>query len=76
VGWAFDKYGDHGSHVSGVVRDHFPPEIKNELRELASAIAKQLDAAYAARPKGVRKTTIRMIGSAVAKHVGYGSYGV
>ena len=35
VGEALRQYGDHGSLISGVIRDHFPPEVKTNLRRLA-----------------------------------------
>ena len=33
---AMDRYGDHGSLISGVMRDHFPPHVKDRLRHLAA----------------------------------------
>jgi hypothetical protein len=32
---ALEKYGAHGSLISGVVRDHFPAVMKESLRQLA-----------------------------------------
>ena len=42
---ALAKYGDHGPLVSGVVRDHFPKAVKDELRMLAHLITDAGDAA-------------------------------
>lgn len=39
------KYGDHGPLVSGVVRGHFPADVKKVLRELAHFITEAGDAA-------------------------------
>lgn len=41
IGWqdavyrALQQYGDHGPLISGIYRDHFPAEVKDELRTLA-----------------------------------------
>ena len=32
------EYGDHGPLVSGVGRDHFPEDVKEELRSLAREV--------------------------------------
>ena len=32
---ALRQYGDHGSLISGVIRDHFPIDVKTRLRRLA-----------------------------------------
>ena len=42
-------FGDHGSTISGCVRDHFSDSLKNELRDLARLVTTESDAAYAAR---------------------------
>jgi hypothetical protein len=34
---ALRTYGDHGSLISGVVRDHFPPCVKDRLRQLCAS---------------------------------------
>lgn len=69
------RFGDHGSTISGVVRDHFPGDLKNKLRSLARQVTAESDLAYAARPKYVRHSTIRMLGTLVARRDGSGFYG-
>ena len=43
VARALEAYGDHGSLVSGVVRDHFPIEVQASLRELISRVNREHD---------------------------------
>lgn len=69
------EYGDHGSLISGCVRDHFPDDEKNTLRLLAFLVTEYSDAAYAARPARVRHSTIRKLGQLVATRDGAGFYG-
>lgn len=42
---AFVMYGDHGSLISGIERDHFPADVKDALRKNASDILHTMDAA-------------------------------
>lgn len=42
---ASEAYGDAGSLISGVVRDHFPPAVKDQLRGLALYRTACLDSA-------------------------------
>jgi len=72
---ALKAYGDHGPDISGVVRDHFPVCTKDYLRSLARNVSILCTAAYAARPKGVRLTTMRALAQAVAARDGSGFYG-
>lgn len=72
---SLSKFGDDGSLISGVVRDHFPKPVKDKLRDLARTVTRESDAAYAARPKRIRLTTIRQIGNLVARRDGSGFYG-
>ncbi len=72
---ALAKYGDHGAQISGCVRDHFPEDVKNELRNWARSVSVLSDAAYAARPARVRTATIRRLGQEVATRDGSGFYG-
>jgi hypothetical protein len=69
------EYGDHGSSISGCVRDHFPESVKDTLRSYAVNVTLMSDAAYAARPRRVRFATVRALGRAVAKRDGAGFYG-
>jgi hypothetical protein len=75
AGAALDTYGDHGPLISGVVRDHFPEPIKDELRRLARLVSEWSDSAYAARPKRVRLDTMRSLARDVATRDGSGYYG-
>ena len=68
-------YGSQGSSISGVVRDHFPSMVKDELRRLARLVTTESDAAYAARPKRTWVATIRTLGQLVARRDGSGFYG-
>jgi len=72
---ALDLYGDHGSQISGVVRDHFPTHVKTRLRCLAHAVTNYSDSAYKARPKRVRLNTLRELARDVATRNGSGFYG-
>lgn len=75
VSESMDKYGDQGPQISGIIREHFPTDVKNRLRKLARDINKYADAAYYARPKGVRNTTMQALAGAVATKTGTGFYG-
>ncbi len=72
---AFTKYGDHGAQISGCVRDHFPEDVKNALRKLASLVTLNSQSAYDMRPARVRTATIRRLGQEVATRDGSGFYG-
>ncbi len=72
---SMDEYGDQGPQISGIVREHFPTDVKNRLRKLSRDINKYADAAYYARPKGVRNTTMQALAGAVATKTGTGFYG-
>lgn len=72
---ALKEYGDHGPLISGCVRDHFPEEIKNELRELARSVNRFHKLALEKRPKGVRYETIYRLAREVTHHDGKGYYG-
>ena len=41
--WAGRRYGDHGPLISGVVRGHFPDQIKTALRLLAQATGEHFE---------------------------------
>lgn len=72
---ALARYGDHGSSISGCVREHFPERVKNRLRKLAAKVTEQSGYAHAARPRGVRRSTMAALGKAVACRDGSGFYG-
>lgn len=72
---ALDTYGDHGPSISGAGREHFPTCTKDYLRSLARNVGILSRAAYAARPKRVRLTTMRALARAVAARDGSGFYG-
>jgi len=75
VGAALKKYGSHGPEISVISRDHFPAAVKDKLRDLALAVTRESDAAWAARPPRVRTPTMRALASAVANKYGSGFYG-
>jgi hypothetical protein len=72
---ALTQYGDHGPNIAGCVRDHFPADVKDHLRGLARDVTLHSDAAYAARPKRVRMSTMRALSRACAQDGGSGFYG-
>ena len=72
---ALERYGDHGTQISGVVRDHFPEHVKAELRLLAASITSYSDAAWKHRPHRVRVSTVRALSRAIAARDGSGFYG-
>lgn len=54
------RYGSHGPLVSGVVREHFPPSVKDRLRKLAHADTRGRDFAFAlVRATGRSNATAR-----------------
>jgi hypothetical protein len=69
-------YGDHGSPISGVVRDHFPEFVKNELRSLSLRVARLLDESRVSWSKARKhlRTWIRLKDAIIAKY-GKGYYG-
>lgn len=68
-------YGDEGPQISGILRDHFPDNAKDALRELAQHIRWACDRAWALRPARVRDSTMRNLSREVAKRDGSGFYG-
>ena len=72
---ALRVFGDHGSDVSGVVREHFPSAVKDELRQLVRKVTEHTDAGYACRPRGVRTATIICLARSIATKQGAGFYG-
>ena len=72
---ALAAFGDHGAPISGCVRDHFPSDIKDDLRHWARETSRFSDLAYKHRPKRVRMATMRRLGTLVATRDGSGFYG-
>lgn len=72
--YALRIYGDHGPQISGVIRDHFPDAIKDELREYCTVMNACADAAWKARPSRVRQSTMRALRDAIRAEVGAGFY--
>lgn len=52
-------YGDHGSLISGIHRNHFPEEVKNILRDMALQFGSMVDRSFYlwTRMARMRKTT-------------------
>lgn len=72
---AFRDFGDHGAQISGCVREHFPENVKEQLRFLAREVTTQSVDAMLARPTRVHRSTINRIGRLVATRDGSGFYG-
>ena len=70
-----EKHGDHGTAISGIVRDHFPEHDKKRLSALCKTICRENDAGRAARPYGVHKSTMDRLARAICKRDGTGFYG-
>lgn len=73
--WCLSYFGDHGPQISGCVRDHFPEDEKQFLRDLARLVTTKGDEARAARPKGTRMATVNRLARLVATRDGSGFYG-
>jgi hypothetical protein len=69
------QHGDHGSQISGICREHFPEDVKDELRALAAQVSGFSAQAYAARPPRVHFATMRALSRQVATAEGSGFYG-
>lgn len=65
------QFGDHGPLISGCVRDHFPPAVKDRLRRLARAASGSAFAYALWRASGASRTTYQREHS---RH-GFGFYG-
>lgn len=72
---ALNEYGNHGPLVSGVGRDHFPEDVKEELRSLAREVHDMNEKGRAAKPRGVHMATIHKLGHEVSHKFGKGFYG-
>ncbi len=72
---ALQEYGNHGPLVSGVGRDHFPEDVKEELRSLAREVSNMNAKGRVAKPKGVHMATIHKLGHEVCHKFGTGFYG-
>lgn len=72
---ALTQYGDHGAHVSGAGRDHFPEEVKRELRALARRVTEASNTAWGYKPSRVRNATMRELARQCAVQHGFGFYG-
>ncbi|MBZ9706087.1 hypothetical protein LB543_05055 [Mesorhizobium sp. ESP7-2] len=68
-------FGDHGAQISGCVRDHFPENVKNELRYWAREVSRLSDLAHKNRPTRTHRSTIIRLGREVATRNGSGFYG-
>lgn len=72
---ALAKHGEHGPAVSGCVRDHFPQDVKDELRFLAAQVSRWSRLAWDCRPPRIRSATMRRLAQQVATRDGAGFYG-
>ena len=73
--YGLERFGDHGSQISGCVREHFPEALKNELRALSYMVTRYSDLGHDARPSRVRSATMRHLARSVATRDGSGFYG-
>ncbi len=73
---AFKRYGDQGSMISGVVRDHFPKPMKDRLRDISRKVGKLLDESfYDWRLAGKHHATWIRLKDATIQKYGRGYYG-
>ncbi len=71
-----DRHGRRpGNHVSAVYSDAWPEYIQERLRKVARAVSCFTDAGYAARPKGVHRSTMTRLAKSIARRDGSGYYG-
>jgi len=68
-------YGDHGSQISGIGREHFPENIKALLRDLAHKVTQWNEKGRANRPRRVRVETMNRLAREVCQRDGSGFYG-
>lgn len=73
---AMEQHSDHGSLIAGCVRDHFPTEVKDRLRNLALEIGPLMDESKRIWRKSGKhlRTWIRLKDQVVARD-GKGYYG-
>lgn len=73
---AMSLYGDHGSLIAGVVRNHFPAPIKAKLRYHARSVTSLLDKSRASwRLSGRRFASWMKAKELVISQDGRGFYG-
>lgn len=72
---ALTEFGEHGPQISGCVREHFPDDVKEKLREYARLVTEYSDRGYSLRPYRVRTDTMRHLARSVATRDGSGFYG-
>lgn len=73
---AYEKYGTKGPLISAIGQDHFPEDVKEELRSLAREVSDMCKKAEKSRPKGIRMETVYRVGREVAYRDGKGFYGM
>lgn len=71
---ALEKYGDEGPQISGVIRDHFPKEVKEKLRSLCDEMNWHSKRADECRPPRVRGSTMRALRNFIRERDGKGFY--
>lgn len=69
------KYGHHGADVSGICRNHFPVDVKEELRRYVTAVLYHSERGHAARPKHYQAAAVVHLAREVATLHGSGFYG-
>ena len=74
--WAEQKFGKKGPLISGVVREHFPPDVKEHLRFLASGVGESFRWSLARwRMAGRRRETWLRAKADIRNREGSGFYG-
>ena len=72
---AYEKYGKKGPHISAIGQSHFPDEVKNELRSLASEVSFMKQQGIAKKPAYTHRQTIYRLAREVSHKFGKGLYG-
>lgn len=73
---AFKRYGEQGSSIAGVVRDHFPKPMKDRLRTISRKVGELLSESLGDwRCAGKHRATWMKLKDATIDTYGKGYYG-
>lgn len=72
---AYEKYGKQGPIISVIGQDHFPEDVKEELRSLARETSFMNNKGVEKKPARVRRETIYNLAREVSHKNGIGFYG-
>ena len=73
---AYAQYGNKGPYISAIGQDHFPEDVKEELRSLAREVSAMQQFAFDKKPPKVHFSTIVKLGHEVSHKFGKGFYGL